>query len=131
MSQVYILVVDDEPDVRQLMLDALESLGLKGRAVTNGREAIEAIQAEPPALVLLDLMMPGMDGFSALARLQRDRELRTIPIVIMSALADTDRQLYDFPGVIGVMPKGGFDLRRLRMLLKRAGILEDDPPIIA
>jgi CheY-like chemotaxis protein len=82
----YLLVVEDIPNILEL-IDA--TLKFKGgyRVVTahNGEEALEAIQKERPAIVITDILMPKMDGFSLVHRLRLEPETRTIPVVFLSA----------------------------------------------
>jgi CheY-like chemotaxis protein len=81
-----ILIVDDEPLNVDYLEQELESLGFVTETATNGVEALERVAAAPPDLVLLDVMMPEMDGISALRVLKGDPETRLIPIVLMTAL---------------------------------------------
>ena len=82
-----ILVVDDDPLVIQIATAALEGAGMSVQTATNGREAVNRIAEKPPSVILLDLMMPVMDGFEFLEHLGMDPLYRDIPIVILSALA--------------------------------------------
>jgi DNA-binding NarL/FixJ family response regulator len=81
-----ILIVDDEPLNVDYLEQELESLGFVTETAANGLEALARVAAAPPDLVLLDVMMPGMDGFSALRILKDDPETRLIPVVLMTAL---------------------------------------------
>lgn len=67
-----VLVVDDEPVIRELLEFALESEGLHVLTAADGIEAMEAIEAEPPAVVLTDLMMPRLDGYDLIAKLREE-----------------------------------------------------------
>lgn len=78
-----ILVVDDDLDIRDVLSDALEDEGFEVSTAANGREALRCIGVEEPALVLLDLQMPGMNGTELLTTL-RAAQL-TMPVVLMSA----------------------------------------------
>ena len=81
-----ILLVDDEADIRTVGRLALSTLG-RWQVVeaTNGPEALEKATSEQPDLILLDVMMPGMDGPTTLARLQEAPETQHIPVVFMTA----------------------------------------------
>ena len=81
-----ILIVDDEPLNVDYLEQELESLGFTTDTAANGLEALERVAAAPPDLVLLDVMMPGMDGITALRVLKEDPETRLIPVVLMTAL---------------------------------------------
>jgi len=81
----YILVVDDIPDILKLLDATLQFKGYRVVTASNGQEALEAIEREHPALVIADILMPKMDGFSLLHRIRLDSELRSIPVVFLSA----------------------------------------------
>jgi DNA-binding NarL/FixJ family response regulator len=81
-----ILIVDDEPLNVDYLEQELASLGFVTESAADGVEALERVKANPPDLVLLDVMMPRMDGISMLRVLKRDRETRLIPVVLMTAL---------------------------------------------
>ena len=85
-----ILVVDDEPFNVDYLQQELEELDYEIITASNGVEALEKVQAESPDLVLLDIMMPIMDGFSTLERMKTDPDpaIRDIPVIIISAMAD-------------------------------------------
>uniref|UniRef100_UPI0035E3FCA7 response regulator n=1 Tax=Thermomonospora cellulosilytica TaxID=1411118 RepID=UPI0035E3FCA7 len=84
-----ILVVDDDPTVADVVMRYLVRDGHRVRCVTDGREALAAARAEPPDLVVLDLMLPGMNGLEVCRRL---REESAVPIVMLTALGEeTDR----------------------------------------
>ncbi len=84
-----ILIVDDTPANLQLLAGMLRERGYKPRAVTSGQRAIEAARLMAPDLILLDVNMPGMDGFEVCERLKADPDLKDIPILFISALTDT------------------------------------------
>lgn len=80
-----VLVVDDEPDIRMILQARLEAAGYRVETAGNGLEALNRIRSQPPDLVILDLMLPGIDGFAVCAMLKRDQRFSHIPIVILSA----------------------------------------------
>ena len=87
-----ILIVDDEPFNVDYLEQTLADLGYKTMSAANGQEALDKVAAEAPDLILLDVMMPRMDGFTVCRLLKAQEETRLIPIVIMTALdARTDR----------------------------------------
>src|SRR5262245_52914338 len=87
-----ILIVDDEPFNVDYLEQELADLGYKTISAMNGQEALEKVAAEAPDLILLDVMMPVMDGFTVCRLLKAQDETRLIPIVIMTALdAKADR----------------------------------------
>jgi serine/threonine protein kinase len=81
-----ILIVDDEPFNLDYLEQELEALGYETLSARNGREALDLVSAARPDLILLDVMMPILDGISVCRTLKADDELRLIPIVIMTAL---------------------------------------------
>lgn len=83
-----ILIVDDEERNRRLLEVLLNTDGYATLAAANGKDGLELAAREQPDLILLDLMMPGMDGFEVTYRLKNDAATRTIPIIIVSALND-------------------------------------------
>jgi DNA-binding response OmpR family regulator len=83
-----ILVVDDEPFNVDYLEQELEDLQFDTIGAADGYEALEQVAAESPDLILLDIMMPRMDGFEVLSRLKEERETRDIPVIIISALDD-------------------------------------------
>jgi len=88
-----ILVVDDEPSILKLVTATLEARGHDMITADNGIEAIAAARARKPDLILLDIMMPGMDGNEVRKRLQHDPETKDIPIIHLSAVGDYQQQL--------------------------------------
>lgn len=86
--QSKILIVDDEPFNVDYLEQELEELNYDTISAGNGQEALEKVQADSPDLVLLDIMMPVMDGFAVLARMKADPKLRHIPVIIISAMND-------------------------------------------
>ena len=83
--QGYLLVVEDTPDILNLLDTTLKFKGYRVITAANGEEALEAIQKERPALIITDILMPKMDGFSLVHRLRIDPETRNIPVVFLSA----------------------------------------------
>jgi CheY-like chemotaxis protein len=88
-----ILIVDDEPFNVDYLEQELEDLGYVTVSARNGREALEQVALEAPDLILLDVMMPIMDGLTACRILKEDDETRLIPIVIMTALDGFDDRI--------------------------------------
>ncbi len=118
----YILVVDDDPDVRRLISDVLRLFGLRGRHAVNGAEALALVYENPPRAIVLDVMMPVLDGLSLLTLLQRSRRGRHIPIILLSGLGDEAQRLRHLPGVVAVMCKSDFSLDTFRTTLRQAGV---------
>jgi adenylate cyclase len=90
MSQkAKVLIVDDEPFNVDVLQQELEDLNYEIITAFNGREALDKINSEQPDLILLDLMMPVLDGFAVLAEIKADTFLRTTPVIIVSAANDS------------------------------------------
>ena len=83
-----VLVVEDEPDIRGLIVHHLERDGFRCRTAGNGSEALAAVRAATPDLVILDVMLPGMDGLEICRRLRADVSVATVPIIMLTAKAD-------------------------------------------
>lgn len=88
-----VLVVDDEPQNRSLLRDPLEASGYEVREAENGWQALQKIAARPPDLILLDLMMPEIDGIEVCRRLKKDAKTAHIPILMVTALTDRRERL--------------------------------------
>jgi signal transduction histidine kinase/CheY-like chemotaxis protein len=86
-----ILVVDDDTGIRQLLRQELEAVGYNVREAGDGIDAIDKIKKKRPDLIILDVMMPGMNGFDTAAVLKNDPQTAEIPVVILSVLEDRDR----------------------------------------
>ena len=82
-----ILVADDDMDIRDLVAFKLEQAGFDVTAVDNGLAALTAARLEPPALVVLDVMMPGMSGIDVCRELRNDRSTSGLPIILLTARA--------------------------------------------
>jgi class 3 adenylate cyclase len=85
-----LLVVDDNEDNREMLARRLSRQGYATRVAASGRDALEALATEPVDLVLLDVMMPEMDGYEVLGRLKADPAWRDIPVLMISALDEID-----------------------------------------
>jgi GAF domain-containing protein/DNA-binding response OmpR family regulator len=109
-----VLVVDDDAEVRQLLRRMLESEGFAVVEAENGRVALERLRGESPSLILLDLMMPEMDGFEFLAELRRHEDWRAIPVVVITArdLSRDDRERLN-GHVEKILQKGTYDRDQL------------------
>ena len=83
-----LLIVDDTPANLRLLTSILVEQGYKVRAAPNGKLALAAAQSEPPDLILLDIMMPEMDGYVTCAQLKSDERTSNIPIIFLSALSE-------------------------------------------
>jgi CheY-like chemotaxis protein len=109
-----VLVVDDDPKIRDMLRRTLQKAGWTVAEAANGSEAIAALERAKPALVLLDLMMPGMDGFEVLERLHGDATWREVPVIIITAKDLTADDINRLNGrVVKVLQKGAYQRREL------------------
>jgi len=88
-----ILVVDDEERNRRLLVAMLEAEGYSASEAADGAQALELARQNPPDMVLLDIMMPGMDGYDVARALKADAATKAIPVVMVTALDDRDSRL--------------------------------------
>ncbi|MGE0387352.1 MAG: response regulator [Gammaproteobacteria bacterium] len=91
-----VLVVDDNPDAVAMLTDSLEDAGMTVLVALDGESAIERARHGAPDIILLDAMMPGMDGFQTCVRLKQVPELAAIPVVFMTGLSDTEHVIRGF-----------------------------------
>jgi two-component system cell cycle response regulator len=91
-----ILVVDDNPAVLKLLADILLAGGYKVRSAISGDLALHSVAINPPDMVLLDIRMPGMDGFEVCKQLKADERLKDIPVIFISAASDTEDKVRAF-----------------------------------
>ena len=89
-TQASILVVDDDPLNRKLLVRLLEQEGHRVETAANGREALERVPEEPPDVVLLDIVMPELDGITVLERLKADPDLQHLPVIMISAVDELE-----------------------------------------
>lgn len=85
-----ILIVDDSADIRLLLSRSLKTLGYEVFQATDGSEVMAAVQSYEPDLVLLDVSMPKVDGFTALGKLKSDPRTKTIPVIMITAKGHPD-----------------------------------------
>ncbi len=83
-----ILVVDDEPDFASIVQSNLKKEGFEVDVAYDGVEGLEKVKANPPDAIVLDVMMPEMDGYEMCAELKKDEKYQDIPIVMLTAVAD-------------------------------------------
>lgn len=88
-----LLIVDDEEHVRKLLEVLLQNQGYQTLTASSGEEALALVAQQPPDLILLDIMMPGMDGYEVATRLKTDKTTSNIPIIMLSALGEHSARL--------------------------------------
>ncbi len=130
-----ILIVDDEDDIIELLQYNLEQEGFKTASATNGIEGIEVARQFKPDLIILDVMMPGMDGIEVCRRLRQDAHLRHTPILMLTARTEEELQVqgldegadiyFSKPIAIPVL------FSQIRALLRGASRSETKPQLLA
>jgi CheY-like chemotaxis protein len=120
MTIKQILVVDDNPLSRKLLNEMLRAEGFSVLNAASGGEALSTIAKQQPDIVLLDIMMPEMDGFEVVRRLKANEETRSTPIIMVTALDDegASKRLAN-AGIDSILTKP-IDRWELNSLLKRA-----------
>ena len=97
-----VLVVDDTPETLSLLTDTLDAVGATVLVATDGESALQLVDRITPDLVLMDAIMPGIDGFETCRRLKREQSLSHVPVIFMTGLSDTEH-------VIQGLDAGGVD----------------------
>ncbi|HEY2542777.1 MAG TPA: response regulator [Gaiellaceae bacterium] len=106
MADTRILVVEDNEKNMKLVRDVLEASGYRVVEARTGEAAVELARSDPPALVLMDLQLPGMNGVDALAELRRDERTAPIPVLALTAQAMYgDRERFLDAGFDGYLSK--------------------------
>ena len=119
VPQRNLLLVDDEPDSLASMSRILTAAGWHTLTAGNGAEALAALAKTRPAAIVLDLIMPDMDGFEFLQHLRNDPALRSIPVIVMSGKDPTEaEQAFLRDRVAAVMKKGSHSAEELLALVK-------------
>jgi PAS domain S-box-containing protein len=88
-----ILLVDDDPKILELLEETLRSAGYETQSVRNGARALEILSSKLVGAVLLDLLMPGMDGFEVIRHVRQEEALKTLPIIVMTAKTLTQEEI--------------------------------------
>ena len=109
-----VLVVDDDPDIRELLVSVLADDGYEAASARDGRDALDVLDRWPADVIVLDLMMPVMDGWTFAARM---KEKWTIPIVVLSAATEVRKHAAQL-GAADVIPKP-FDIETLLPCIAR------------
>ena len=86
-AQQTVLVVDDNEDNRRILRDLLRSAGYEVIEATTGEGGVAAAKARPPDLILMDIQLPGIDGYEATRRIKADGTLRHIPLIVVTSYA--------------------------------------------
>ncbi len=89
MRRHKILIVDDDKTILHILENRLSQAGYEVILAENGEEALRAVSKQVPKLVLLDIIMPVMDGFEVLEKLQAERKTRKLPVIMLTSRSDT------------------------------------------
>ncbi|MBN9388512.1 MAG: response regulator [Chloroflexi bacterium] len=89
-----VLVIDDEPGIIEIVEANLEGDGFEVISASNGKEGLEKIKSEQPELVVLDVMMPEMDGWEVLRSLEKDENTAGLPVIMLTAKAADEDYIY-------------------------------------
>ena len=95
-SDKKILVVDDEPDVRNFLAACIEDAGFQVDTASDGAEALEKIQADPPDLMTLDMVMPRVSGINLMRQLRSMDQFTQLPVIVITAHAHDEMGSEDF-----------------------------------
>lgn len=112
-----ILVVEDDPSISELIQLCLGPDGYFFRRVFNGKAGIDAAKREKPALIIMDVMMPQMDGYTAAGLMAADPEIMHIPVLILTSKRDM-RDAFSSPNIVGFLEKP-FDPLTIRETVKK------------
>jgi two-component system, chemotaxis family, chemotaxis protein CheY len=99
-----VLVVDDDPDILEALAEILEAEGFEVRRARNGEEALERLSPQRPDLILLDLMMPVMDGWEFSQRMRQRPSVADIPVIVLSADRNVGSKTKEI-GAVGYLAK--------------------------
>ncbi len=97
-----VLVVDDSPETLSFLTDALEQFGATVLVATEGAQALEVVERVTPDIVLMDAVMPGMDGFETTRQMKRNATLAHVPVIFMTGLSETEN-------IVEGLESGGVD----------------------
>jgi CheY-like chemotaxis protein len=123
----YVLVVDDDPDAREIQATLARSLGLEVQTANDGVEAMKLVYERIPDLILLDVMMPNLNGFGVLAKLRSAPTTRSIPVIVVTACSPGEREALRLPGVVDVITKGTMNVQSFKALMVQTLRLDSNP----
>jgi len=121
-----ILVVDDDPNIRAALKFRLERSALSVTIARDGVEALSMVQIDPPHLMLLDLMLPEIDGFEVLRRLKADQSTRDISVIVLTAKAN--RACRDRSYALGADAFVSKPFSPRRLVAQILALLGEEPP---
>lgn len=121
-----VLIVDDDDEVARTLQSIIERHGFATTRAENGAVALSMIQAEPPDVILLDIVMPVMDGFQLLSVLRQMPQARDIPVIILSVRSDDATVSAAWKGGATLYLPKPFSSRELMTVLRRVVAVADD-----
>jgi CheY-like chemotaxis protein len=123
MESDRILLVEDDPFLRRACEAGLRKRGYQVITAVDGEEALQRVRSDPPALILLDLLMPKLSGIEVLAELKQDEKTRDIPVIILTnSSTEIERKKTAALGAVGYLVKANLSLKELADYV--AGFLE-------
>lgn len=133
MSQFYLLVIDDEKSICEMLSTALELAGFKVQTANSAQEGLEFIYEQCPDLLLLDWMLPGISGIELARRLKRDSLTAEMPIIMLTAKGEEDNKIQGLDAGADDYVTKPFSTRelisRVNAVLRRSNMLAGDKPI--
>lgn len=103
LEQPYVLIADDDPDILESIVTVLKSQSYRLQTARDGRQCLESVKKRIPDLLILDLLMPKMDGFAVMRELRRDPHFANLPIMILTAVVeDASRRRYELETGMGM-----------------------------
>jgi len=136
MAKQTVLIIEDEPDLQEILTYNLESIGYVVHVFDHGTRGLEAVQRLVPDIILLDVMLPGMDGLEICRHLRSNNATKRIPIVMLTAKSEEVDQLVGFQMGADDYVTKPFKMRvlieRIKSLLRRANQpLDDDSQVLS
>ncbi len=118
-GRILVLTVDDDPHIAEMLSQQLPESEFRLLSALDGEAGLDAVEAERPDVILLDIMMPKLDGFGVIERLREKPETRELPIIVISAKELTDEEIKRLrESVVFIMRKQGFDGEKLAQEIK-------------
>jgi CheY-like chemotaxis protein len=128
MDRPFVLIIEDDRDIVALYRQVLDMSGYQTEIALNGKEAMERLESIKPDIILLDLQLPGMSGAEIMKRIRADEQLKSIPVVVITAYSQFSESLPVEPDLVLLKP---VDIHQLSNLVQRLhitkGSLHDEP----
>ena len=125
MGDARILIVEDDANILASLSFILQRAGFEIEAVTDGSEALDRVRRRPFAAVVLDIMLPGMNGFEVLKAIRSDRKLEALPVAVLTAKGQAnDRRMAETIGVDAFITKPFSNAELVAQVSRLVGIVE-------